>query len=398
VKRKAAGGVTRPSRLIQALLWLPVGYLAVLTVAGLRRPKGLAPSDASHRFVVVVPAHDEAHSIEASVRSLRAVDYPAQQFRVLVIADNCSDATAERAVRAGADVWERDDLDEIGKGAALRYAVDRLLQTPDWDALVVVDADTEVGAAFLSALDARLSEGAPVVQGEYRVANPSASLVTRLAEVSFAIHSVLRQRARSALGAAAKLQGNGMAFARHVLEREGWHGTGLTEDVQTWLLLVGRGVRPRYEPSAVVAGAMPTTLGAARVQRTRWEAGRMELARTLLAPGVRQAMRRGDPVLLEALLSELVFPPLATLAAIVVAAGIAHRASGGSSRSPGAQLGVIGAHAVAALVVSRAPPSSYATLLLAPVVVAWKLGVKVEIALTGGPAAWKRTPRTHESS
>lgn len=380
--------IARAARLAQAALWVPVGYVGAITLAGLLGSRPSPPESTAIRFTVVVPAHDEEESIGATVSSLLAADYPADRRRIVVVADNCSDATAERATAAGAEAWARDDPQARGKGPALRWALDRLLADNDWDTVVVVDADTVVDPAFFRVLAGHLEQGAPVVQAEYRVANPDESLVTRLAELSFAIQSVLRQRGRAALGASAKLQGNGMAFRRSVAEN-GWLGEGLTEDVDMWLQLLEQGIRPRFAPEAGVAALMPSTGEAARVQRARWEAGRAEVARRRLLPALRSAVRRRDPVLFEAAVSELAFPPLSTLAALVLAVGAARRVTTGRSGSAPAQLAVLGAHAVAALVVTRAPRSSYALLALAPGVVAWKVLVK----LGGAPESWTRTPR-----
>ena len=378
------------ARLAQRALWIPVGYLAVVTVAGLRASRRPVARSAKIRFVVVVPAHDEEGTIATTVSSLLATDYPASQRRVVVVADNCSDDTAERSQAAGADTWERNDPGAPGKGPALRWALERLLSDADWDGAVVVDADSVVEPDFLQGLAAHLGDGAEVVQAEYRVANPDESLVTRLAAVSFAVQSVLKQRGRAALGGSAKLQGNGMAFSRAVVAEHGWGGQGLTEDVDMWLHLLERGVRPRLAPEAVVAGLMPVTADAARVQRARWEAGRGEVARRRLLPALRTAIRRRDPVLLEAAVSELAFPPLSMLAALVAATGAARWAASGRTGSAPAQLGVLGGHAVAALAVTRAPQSSYALLALAPLVVAWKLLVKLG---SRPPEDWQRTPR-----
>ena len=95
------------------------GYLAGLTLLSARRA---APAgDTATVFDIIVPAHNEAAGIAATVASLRALDYPAAQFRILVIADNCTDDTAARARAAGATVLEREHATEKGKGYALAH-------------------------------------------------------------------------------------------------------------------------------------------------------------------------------------------------------------------------------------------------------------------------------------
>ncbi|MFL5409192.1 MAG: glycosyltransferase family 2 protein, partial [Myxococcales bacterium] len=119
-------------------------------------------------FDVVVPAHDEEAGIAATLRSLREMDWPLDLFRVVVVADNCSDRTAAIAASEGAQVLRRDDPARIGKGWALRVAFSRSLYEARADAVVVVDADTLVSANLLRSFAARLAQGAIAVQADYR--------------------------------------------------------------------------------------------------------------------------------------------------------------------------------------------------------------------------------------
>src|SRR5438477_4685586 len=81
-------------------------YWVLAAVALLRRPNDSIPDVPQVRFTVVIPAHDEEPGIAATLRSCRDLDYPADLFRVVVIADNCTDGTAAVARRQGADVLE----------------------------------------------------------------------------------------------------------------------------------------------------------------------------------------------------------------------------------------------------------------------------------------------------
>src|SRR5438445_9573008 len=128
-------------------------YLVVVAAAAHRRRRLTPPQRWPRRVVVLVPAHDEESLIARCVSSLRAQDYPRHLVRVVVIADNCSDATASRAAAAGAEVLVRDQPDRRGKGQALRWALDRLRERADpFDAVAMVDADSVADPGLLTGL------------------------------------------------------------------------------------------------------------------------------------------------------------------------------------------------------------------------------------------------------
>lgn len=97
----------------------------------------------THRFAAVICARNEELVIGKLIESLQQQNYPAECLHIFVVADNCTDNTADAARRAGAEVFVRNDTERVGKGHALRYAVDRLrAEYPDrFDALAVFDAD-----------------------------------------------------------------------------------------------------------------------------------------------------------------------------------------------------------------------------------------------------------------
>src|SRR5258708_26989340 len=142
-------------------------YLAVLAL--LSRGRGHPPDAAGtpSKFDVVVPAHNEANGIAATVKDLLSVDYPSAMRRVLVVADNCSDDTASVAAVAGATVLERNDTSRRGKGYALAHAFERSMSEGSADAIVVVDADTKVTPNLLRASDVRRLGRARPVQAEH---------------------------------------------------------------------------------------------------------------------------------------------------------------------------------------------------------------------------------------
>src|SRR4051812_744657 len=146
-----------PLLLIWGLLTI---YVVLLTgsaiLAQARRPRwqAMRTHGPNTRFTILVPAHDEALVISECVRSLRAFDYPDEQWRVIVIADNCTDDTAALARTMGAHVYERTNPEQRGKGYALDWALSRLLhEDKGWtEAVIVFDADTLVEPQFLQAM------------------------------------------------------------------------------------------------------------------------------------------------------------------------------------------------------------------------------------------------------
>ncbi|MFN8496839.1 MAG: glycosyltransferase family 2 protein [Anaerolineae bacterium] len=135
------------------------------------------------RWAIAIPAHNEETVIGRTVAGLRQMDYPADLYAIHVVADHCSDETAEVAQAAGAVAHERADGPRGGKGQALRWLFARLLDgdghdnAAAYDAVVVFDADTQVDAGFLKAMDACLAQGATAIQGQHRISNPGRWLV-----------------------------------------------------------------------------------------------------------------------------------------------------------------------------------------------------------------------------
>ena len=178
--------------------------LLLVTIGGILPPRNASPStntagSTPQRLAVVVPAHNEEGGIHRCVLSLRACEPLGEYFSIVVVADNCTDATAARAQAAGARVLERHDLQKRGKGYALDFAFNILL-AEGIEAVVVVDADTVVDANLLREFRRLFASGAQAIQVRYRVQNPQASLRTRLMNVALLAFNLLRLRGRERWG------------------------------------------------------------------------------------------------------------------------------------------------------------------------------------------------------
>src|SRR3954462_4290195 len=117
--------------IVVILLALPLAVLSIecwLSLLPLRRQRMSEEPATPFRLAVVIPAHDEADRIANTV--MRIKEQVTDDTQVIVIADNCNDATATNASAAGAVVWQRNDPDRRGKGYALNFAWQQLAGSP----------------------------------------------------------------------------------------------------------------------------------------------------------------------------------------------------------------------------------------------------------------------------
>lgn len=405
-----------------AILLSATGYLCLLlgAAAGRRGSKdGLqtgAVSDDSLPFrhvVFVVPAHNEEAVLAGTIRSLAAQEYPRERFSILVIADNCDDDTAQIARDQGAEVWERTNPDERGKGYALAWAVKRLLAVPEpADAFFIVDADTKAAPDFLMRLAQSLHRrqdgaGRCALQGRYGVLNPGEGWRTALMSAAFDLVNHVRPLGADALGFSVDLKGNGMGFTRPVFELAPWSGRSITEDLDYGLdLLEKYGIPVGYEPSARVWAEMPTGAKASASQRDRWERGRRILTRERALPLLLRGLQQGDGRTTEAG-ARLLVPPLAELFVLAVVWSLVAAVSATFGWLPGSSAlwygavallwsGLI-AYLLGGLRVAGAGVQAYSALLYAPFYALWKLaGYVLRSRPKNGAAAsteWVRTAR-----
>lgn len=381
-------------------------FMGAIVVAALvgratgRRPVAAAESG-RRRFLIVIPAHDEAGAIGATVQSCRKLDYDPARYSIHVIADNCTDSTAQEAREAGAMVVERFTADRRSKGHALEYFFTEIPEgRPDagHDATVLIDADTVVDPGLLLAFDRALAQGQDWIQGYYTVRNPDASWRTQMMTYAFSLANGAWMLGLDRLGLGVGLKGNGMCFSGAGLGRFPWKAHGLVEDMEFALMLRAAGERVHFLPEARVYGEMVSRGGAgAASQRRRWEAGRRSLRGKFA--GAFASSRAINPLRKAAYLVDLFYPPLSTLAIGLAVASTVHLLPLLDARMSWTSqtLGPIHAamalvflvYALSPIVVVSLPPRYLASLLALPYYVLWKIFV----SSGRGPKAWVRTPR-----
>ncbi|MGA2862772.1 MAG: glycosyltransferase family 2 protein [Steroidobacteraceae bacterium] len=286
---------------------VPCAYLFTQTLMSgrLRTP---LPVSRRLRFDLVVPAYNEAQAIAATVANLLQIDWPRDQYRILVVADNCTDATAAMAAAAGATVLERQDLSQRGKGYALRFAFQRSHEDGRADAVVVIDADSLVSSNLLEAFAARIEQGAHAVQAHHGVLNPGRAWRTRLLAIAIAANHVVRSRARERAQLSSGIRGNGWCVTHALLQKVEYNAFSLAEDLEFGIDLGLNGFRVYYAGEAHASQEMVADAKTARKQRQRWEHGRFHLIRTRTLPLLRAALKHRSAVCLDLALDLIVLP------------------------------------------------------------------------------------------
>lgn len=371
--------------------------------AGIAQPHIELSGVQKSRFAILIPAHNEELLLADALQSLSALAYPSECYRIVVIADNCTDSTAEIARTNKALVLERTNDEFIGKGYALEWALNHLLTENLWDfdAVVVLDADTCVSSNLLSSFNSGIELGYQAMQVRYEVLNVTESWRTKLMSCALSLAHIVKPLGREFLKLSDGLKGNGMCFTRSVVETVPWSGASITEDIEYTLRLCRAQIRIAFLPEAAVWAQMPTTGTQAATQRSRWEGGRYHLllhtAPRLLAEGLKSRSR----ILIDRAV-ELIIPPFAELFAapvlMLTISSIAAWTMGWHiawifSACWSIILVLQAGYLFLGMWVARVPSEVALSALYAPVYIIWKFALYAVMAIGRTSGGWKRTER-----
>ena len=265
-------------------------------------------------IAVLIPAHNESSAMIDTLNSIQAQLRP--QDRFIVVADNCSDNTAEIAEINGAEVIERNDLIKRGKGYALDFGLRHLSQNPP-DVVVIIDADCLLEANALSQLATSALHGGKPVQALYLMYAKGANLKSKIAEFAWCVKNLVRPLGYANLGLPCQLMGTGMAFPWIVISNADLANGNIVEDMKLGIDLAIAGTPPVFNSQSVVTSYFPAATDMQSGQKTRWEHGHLAM---ILMEGPRllaQSIVKRDINLL-AMALDLAVPPLALLVTLLV--------------------------------------------------------------------------------
>jgi cellulose synthase/poly-beta-1,6-N-acetylglucosamine synthase-like glycosyltransferase len=346
------------------------------------------------RFLILIPAHDEELLIEACLVSLDAMHYPRAAREVVVVADNCTDATAERVRARGVTCLERTDPVQRGKPWAVAWA---LKQVPidSYHGVVVLDADSIVDPGFLRALSRRSPVEGKVIQGYIDVSNPEESAVTRMARVWSTVRFQVINYLKVHAGLNVPL-GDGLCIGTRVLAQHGWSAFSLSETWEIYASMTAVGVRCVAASDAHLGAQEARSLRQSASQRKRWTAGRLTVLGRY-GPAIFASGEIGFRQKLDSLAELTALGPAAHLGAASLLAAFAFL----SGIPSGTEIAI-------ALLASLARPVIYTTVALArdpapgraarafaflPFYVVWRLGIQLSSFARLGNKPWVRTVR-----
>ncbi len=239
----------------------------------------------NHKFMAIIPAHNEEDVVVNLIESLKHQNYPKELLDIYVIADNCTDRTAELAKEAGAIVYERFDLEKKTKGYAMQwFLAQKIEENANYDAFCVFDADNIVDKEFINNMNKKLCQGEEVVQGYRDIKNPTDNWITSGYAIFYWTMNRFYHLARYNLGLSPLINGTGFMVKFDVIKPEGWNTKTLTEDIEFSLKNIIKGKKLGWAVDAKVYDEQPLGFVQSWKQRTRWTVGHIQCIKEYTKP------------------------------------------------------------------------------------------------------------------
>ncbi len=229
-----------------------------------------------HKFAFLIAARNESNVIGQLIDSIQRQDYPSDLVRIFVIADNCTDNTAEVARNAGAIVYERFNKEQVGKGYALDFglkSIDRDYGQENIEGVFIFDADNLLSRNYIEKMNKVFDEGYPVVTSYRNSKNYGSNWLSAGYSLWFLRESKYLNNSRMLMDTNCAVSGTGFLVNLDVLrENGGWHYTLLTEDIEFSVDCAVAGRKIGYA-DAEFFDEQPTTFKQSWTQRMRWAKG-----------------------------------------------------------------------------------------------------------------------------
>ena len=265
----------------QALVWIIVIFwlyqLIISACALIKFKEKPLKKNKKHKFMAIIPAHNEEAVVGNLIDSLKAQDYPKELLDIYVIADNCTDQTEKIAKEKGAIVYVRNDETKKTKGYAMQWFLNKKIEEDaDYDAFCVFDADNVVDSNFFNAMNKKLCQGEEVVQGYRDIKNPTDSWISAGYAIFYWTMNRFYHLARYNLGLSPLINGTGFMVDFNLIKKTGWNTITLTEDIEFSLKNIAKGRKLGWATDAIVYDEQPVEFKQSWSQRSRWTVGHLQ--------------------------------------------------------------------------------------------------------------------------
>ena len=264
--------------IIGSVLSIMFIYKTAYYIIGLFFTRKFKPAKKKHKYAILIAARNEKNVIGNLLDSINKQDYPSDLITTFVVADNCTDNTAEIARKHGAVCYERFDTEHRTKGFALEFLLDKIEEDygrMSFEGYFIFDADNLLNTDYISRMNDAFDEGCKIITSYRNTKNFDENWISS----TYALHWIrsirANHRARSVLRLATNIQGTGFLFTNEIV-KNGWHYTSLTEDRALTADAVAQGYQITYNDAAMFYDEQPTSLKVALRQRTRWSKGHLQ--------------------------------------------------------------------------------------------------------------------------
>ena len=236
-----------------------------------------------NRYAVLIAARNEEKVIGQLIESIHNQNYPQELIDIYVVADNCTDSTAEIALQEGAYVYERFNQIQVGKGYALKFLLEQIFQSgnmEDYDGFFIFDADNLLDENYVTEMNRTFSDGYKVVTSYRNSKNFGDNWISSGYALWFLHEAQFLNKGRLLLGNSCMVSGTGYVIAREVLERnDGWNFFLLTEDIEFTADCIVNDIKIGYCEKVVFYDEQPTRFQDSWHQRLRWIIGYFQVYR-----------------------------------------------------------------------------------------------------------------------
>lgn len=254
-------------------------YIFIATV----RKHKKAVKEIPHRYAVMISARNEEMVIGNLIDSIKRQTYDAGLISIFVAADNCTDGTADAARNAGAIVYERSNKVQIGKGYALEFLFDNVMEEygkEHFDGYFIFDADNLLDKNYIHEMNKTFSEGCRVITSYRNSKNYGTNWISAGYALWFLREAKHLNNARMVLGTSCAVSGTGFLVHRDIINKAGgWKYFLLTEDIQFTVENILQDEKIGYCHDAVLYDEQPETFSQSWTQRLRWAKGYLQVFR-----------------------------------------------------------------------------------------------------------------------